>query len=837
MEYVMEYFEEQTGRPFYSIYRRAQLASSAAEITKSRLLRRLSTDPRFKDVLKDEIALQRVSDEINSKNPATNVQSPQGLTNNELNLANEIESIYDYFKPHVRFMRIENTKLTIEAFKKEFPDAVDAGKVQELQMAMRLMDYGDRTNNYNPLWQFVQIVDWGVIQSGYDPLLISFPSLKVKRRSMDTARGEGRVMARESISFKHTDKNVVQRLLTYMEQINIQWAIAPEINYLGEIWEQVGAKFKDESKLRKELELWSATVQGIPPDLGDATRLALRIRRTAMSAFFANPMLALRNAPQGLVMGLDRSELFRIIVDPIRPDLNQTARLYYDEAVSEIGGLNTDFLLQDEQAYKGVRTATRVADFISLFGKSEYYPRLWTFMAQVNKADRAMDTLLTDSNDMPVTKEQVAKYLNDSGANHLRDSERNYLLAHFISQLGYKYDLGIEGLREVSGADMASLYIAQRAADIVHFKYNQAQKAPMEMGVGGRVLWNLMVFPRSVAQRLYFDIGRIFDPMREKLLKTFNKDTDLDTEGTGGSVKAAWKDILTWTGAAMVFGWLLTRLTGKENDSYGILNILSGWSFGGVFVGVNTDFFDWMNSTAIIANPNTTDEKRKAELSGYPTLVKRLVGMYPLYTQVSDILDTVLGTTNADKQLLRNLIQGKNILSPDEYKKEERTLFEVFKKVFLSIDTPVPNKYEQTRKSIQDSLDSLGQRDKSGNITSLTDLGNTIASSSKDMPIDSLDTIFPKPSLPVFYKECEPVFKTYLSVPTEKSKQRMDWRKAHVEAEAMLQFWGKVSTSAFPIGSKEDLQVKKLKSTWRQMYGVTDSSMPKADYTNLPPEK
>jgi hypothetical protein len=863
MEYVMQFMEERTGLPFYSIYRRSQFAASSAEASKNRLMQRLSTDPRFKPILKDEVALKRVADFLHDP-----TVRPIDLTNEEENLADEIRNVLDYFKPYVRYMRIEKTKLTLEAFKEEFPDCTN---VNELQMAIRFMEYGDLTQDYKPLWMFCNTVDWGVIQSGYDMQQVFDTTLKVNKRKIDTLRGQGRMMARDSVTFKHTDKNVIERTLTYMEQILIQWNLAPELNYIDSLWDVVANKFKDGNNIQNELALWSTTLQGVPPEgmSNTAVQIAFGVRRMAMSSFFSNPMLAARNAPQGLVMGLDRSESFRLMINPVRPDLSSLAGFYYDEAVSEVGGMRSDYIGKEGRGFKGTQTATKIADTISLFDKSEYYPRKLTFFAQLNKADRAMQALLDSSwitnpaqtqnlmipgsnavpsqVQVPFTKEQVAKYLNDSGANHLTDSERNYLLSHFLNQTDQPFDLGIEGLREISGSDMASLYVAQRCTDIVHIKYKPYEKSPMEMGTAGRLAYNLFTFPRSVAQRVYLDQKRIFDPVRERLAIAFNKDTDLETAGSGGMVRAAFKDIISWTAAASLFTFLYGKLTGREDDPYGIISILSGWEFGGVTFGVMSDIDKFRNSLIVIANPSTSAEKRKAEMAGLPTLFKRVGNLYPLYFQMIDVSDLVLGMTNVDKQAIRALLKGA-FTDPKQYEKEERNLFDIFKKGILSIDKPDPTAVELIRRNVQDAIDLLfssDNRDERGDIYTLRELGAEFSAIFKNpklddkpsstMPLDGINTLFPKPSLPVFWRECKPWFDEYDKVPTTKAAIRQEWRRTHIEAEAALQFWGKINTGVFNPGSKEYIQIQNLKNQWRKMYGITDQMMPKATFEHIPP--
>ncbi|KKK99006.1 hypothetical protein LCGC14_2637080, partial [marine sediment metagenome] len=138
MEYFMQFMEELTGAPFYSILRRIEAGNASAQTSKEVVLRDIVKDHTYKNIRTDEVALDRVSQELNHRNEIQGIESPEGITPEELLLVDRIQEIYDSYKPVVRYLRVMRILPEAEAFKSEFPDAVEDGKELELAWALRL---------------------------------------------------------------------------------------------------------------------------------------------------------------------------------------------------------------------------------------------------------------------------------------------------------------------------------------------------------------------------------------------------------------------------------------------------------------------------------------------------------------------------------------------------------------------------------------------------------------------------------------------------------------------------------------------------------------------------
>ena len=220
MEYFMQFLEEMTGAPFYSILVRVENANAVAETAKELILQRITRDSYFKEIRTDEKALDRVSQEINARNELEGIEHPDNITENEMLLADAIEEIYNYYKPIVRYLRVTRTKSDIESFKDEFPDAVDKGKIEELELAIKIKEEG----SLDDLWGYLFPLEWGVIEHGFDPRFIAHPGLKISRRGgLRITRGKKHLMRREKIEYPagKQSKNVLARLASYVEAMEI----------------------------------------------------------------------------------------------------------------------------------------------------------------------------------------------------------------------------------------------------------------------------------------------------------------------------------------------------------------------------------------------------------------------------------------------------------------------------------------------------------------------------------------------------------------------------------------------------------------------------------------
>ncbi len=796
MEYFMEFLEEMTGAPFYSILRRVEAANAATETEKEVILREIATNSDFKHLRTNEGALEVVAQEINARNEIQGVEHPASIAQEGMLLADAIEDIYNSYKPVVRYLRVMRTDSTMEEFKKEFPDAVEAGKELELELAIKLKEEG----NLDDLWAFLFALDWGVIEHGFDPRLIASPGLKIRRRGgLKAARGKGRLIQRESIEYPagKMGMNVLARLGSYIEQMEIQWRIEPEVNTLADYWEMVGEKFEDWGQIERGLETWLERVQNIGLGYNWFDRQVRKLWRQAMVSVFLEPFMSFRNSFQSMLFHPDRTELFRLTLQKLPPSLSEKGTLYYDTFVSQLGGLRRDWLHVGERGFLVPEFWNRLADSLNLYGKSDYYPRLWSFKAALNKAQRATTQYIQDGD--------VAKWFKNSGAVHLRTIERNYVTSHYLGQLDTTFNLDVPGLHEVSGADMANFYVAQRISDITHFKYRRSSRGLIEMGKTGTTLWNLVVFPRGYTQRLYFQA--------EKIKSAFSG------EATWGEARTGFNDVMKLVVVSLLFDELFKVVSGRRFNPYFALNILFGWQFGGLFVGIAKDLSVTIGDMMVLINPFAEEERKDIAMSRLPTAIERLGDtLVPFYRRAWDIAEASLGREHLDRNLLREVrgLLDKDY-TPEELDEIDRNLWEKIRKAVLGGEVQDPAKLKVAMEKIEEAEANLGTIGITGRYYTIGDYGSEIASLTKKIPSILVTEQEGFAPMVLFYKDSEAQWAELYTLPSSK---RNAWRKEHILEEAMLLFWERYSSSVFTRGSPEAKEVKSILQMWFDLYGI-----------------
>ena len=594
--------------------------------------------------------------------------------------------------------------------------------------------------------------------------------------------------------------NVLGRLSAYIEQMEIQWRLEPELDILSTYWDIAGNKFQDWGQIEKGLETWLERVQNIGLGYNWYDRIVRRIWRQAMASVFLEPLMAIRNSVQAFTFHPDRSQLIKYFVRKrtISPELREKGRLYFDTFVSQLGGLRQDWLHIGQPGFLIPEWWNRFADSINQYGNSDYYPRMLSFNASMMKASEATAQFRKDGD--------VQKWIKRSGARHLRISERNHVLTHFLGQADTTFDTGIKGLREISGADMATFYVAQRIADITHFKYRRATRGLMEQGKTGTTLWNLVVFTRGYGQRLYFQA--------EKIKTTFSGET------TWNEAREGFEDIFKLVAVSLIFDGVWRLVSGRDRNPYFILDILFGWNFGGLFIGVAQDVTTFVSDIATLFNPLADEERKNMAMHRLPIAVESMSNtLVPFYRRIWDVVESIAQKEHIDRQLVRHItsIFNENY-TPEELDKLDMELWERYRKAIVGSPSPDISALERASINIQDVLVTLGTMNVEGRYVTLGDLGRTIRNQTKDIPAMLISAQEGYDPLIEFYKESEVQWR-FLEGMTRGEKN--DWRKDHILEEAMLLFWEEETISVFRRGTPEGEEVLALVRFWFDRYDIT----------------
>lgn len=842
VKHYVRVMEEETGLPFYQLYPRLRMSHGAAERAAESTLEILKTSRALKGVRTNPESLRRVTQQINSKNPALNVEPVEDLSEEEIALVETVEDILKHYEPYVRYLRIVGTKPNIKDFRKEFPDAVEAGKEFELEFAIDSLSKGE----YNKVWQLANQVTWGTI-TGYTPWMKAHVSIFPKQIRIGTTRGEARLMQRDSVDFDDTlGENLLLDVVRYVKQIESQWRLRNELESVEEYWKVAKDKFVNAEEITRKLQMWAKELQGLPPEEHSAGWI-MRIWRQAMSALFMHPYMSFRNLHQALAFHPDRTELLRYFVDRMPASTKAKASVYYENFVHQLGGIRADFLMTDVQGFKFLDPLNRFADWLSLYARSDNIPRMWTFYSSVNKARRATETFMKSNKTVSDTK----KWIVDSGAQHLTQTERNYAL-ELLSVGDKNMNLAVPGLEDTTGYEYANFYIGNEVADMTHFIYRRAFRAISEMGTTGRILFNLSVFPRSYGQRVLLQLGKT------KSLKNIFGEGDVKWE----DVRAGFKDVVLLSIVGMFVSDWLNKVSGRPRRAYNTLQIFQ-WQIGGLAIGVVQDLAEAVGSVFAFLDAYTTGDEayKEQSLGRFIGLLNRIPEtLVPFWRIGFDSFEAAAGVEDVGLReaikILRSKIDDK--YKPDEIETMERNLWEKMRKAVLGGESPEDSTYQEILQKLKESEEKLynNELDSMGRYYTLKSFGNELDSVTKPLPDDMLQKEYGFSDLEIFYFESRDSWKSLYELPSQPSNLRTDWRYNHIEEEASLLFWGKYTTSVWGVRKNEDKslvldengepvtigkkgeiddrgkEVYRLLNLWRAQYGLNSRQMPRADWAD-----
>lgn len=623
-------------------------------------------------------------------------------------------------------------------------------------------------------------------------------------------------MGREAISWPEGKMamNPLARMSSYVEQMEIQMRLAPELDTFADYWKVVAPKFTDWRQVEKGLKTWIDRVQGRGLGYNWGDRQVRRLWRQAMVSVFLEPYMSFRNSFQALLFHPDRTELVKVMFQwkSLPANVRERFKIYFDTNISQLGGLRRDWLHVGERGFLVPEWWNRLADSLNLYGWSDYFPRLWSAAASFNKAYRATEQYKVDGD--------YKRWVKDSGAIHLRQTERNYALTHHLGQADKTFNQGIPGLLEVSGAEGANQYVAKRVADGTHFKYRRSTRGLLEMGKTGTTLWNLIVFPRGYSQRLYFQA--------EKIKRVFRGEATWEEAGSG------FADIMKLITVALLFQGTFAFLTGRRRNPYDPLNILFGWEFGGLFVGIAQDVSRFIVDVATVLNPFVDQEAKDMAVGRLPGELSRIPNtLVPFFRRGMDVAETALDKRDIERYGVKKLREWLDEnYTAEELEDMDRNLWEQIRKAVLGGEVSDPTKLDTAMKNIEDAQTKLGTQDAQGRYYTLGNFGGEVGNLLKNIPNILVTEQEGFDPLVLFYKDCADNWTELYTVP---SKDRGDWRKEHILEEAMLLFWEKYKTSVFAKGSPEAKIITDLLITWYDQFGVDRYQHGKWADWSLPP--
>lgn len=781
--YIFQWLQEKFGQPFYPMFKRIERIVGIAERIRNEILDSVDKNPEFRAILRDKEAQMRMEQELSSRNPDLKVEAPLDITPAESRLADVFEAIFKKYEPkirYLRFLREYEEHGTLDGVYKAIIGNLKLSPAEEVLIRGQIQDCIDFYNlgDLNGLWNYVQDKAWGVVGSGYTPWMVVRPNLFPSRLPLSSTRGASRLMHRDSVEFPSGMRTFIQRFGTYVKQVETYFYLRPELKRLDSMLQEVSSKmdYRTAASVEANLRSFVREIQGLPSEGSHRTSILRRLYRQFMSAVFVHPYLSFRNLHQHLAFYPDRSELFRYLVDRPPSVLREKMNIFYDSLVSQMSAIRRDYMYSEEQGLPGLAWMARLAQRLSAYPLSDNIPRKWSCYASINKAFRAAQQFQKDGN--------INKWKKNSGVLHLTQTEQNYAIELLLREDPINW--GVKGLRSLTGAEASSFFIGQEVANDTHFVYDRAFRAEIEQGETGRLIFNLLVFPRSYVQRITLQTQKLISK----------------ESSTAEKIDAFKNMAMMIIVGAMISEWL-AAVTMRPRRSYNPFDIIR-WDLGGLALGGAMELTHMISLASAAASPITDPEYRKAALAQLPGLATRnALIIIPFYKIFVDSLEAIVGKENVDLWALRQMRSwlDENYTAA-ELENLEMTLREKFTKALLGGKPADPDVFDKGQTDLMNLQAELGQVDAVGKFYVLRNFATDIKKATSKIPDDMLTTEYGWSELVLYYFDFMEEYESFQDI-TSVGDARGDYRKGHPEFNVWLCFWGFYSTSLSKPGTEE----------------------------------
>lgn len=619
MRFYMLDLQKKLGAPVYDLWQRINMAHLSLRANEAYLINRLeASTTQFKAIVTNPDALKRIENWIAAENKASGVKRPANITEEELKLARELQTQLKEFQSEVRYVRFMEEYAghggEADGIAKDIPDAPKAS----INRAIKIYE----TKGAAALKEFLDTQTWGVIESGYNPLAFVKPRL-YQREPRATTFAKGHIETRTGTEFTQDDTTIMERYQRYIRQMFSLRDIAPMARVLDRVFTENATKLDRYRPVANVIARGINEMKGYREDGGLINHSLERMYAQVASTVFWRPDLVLRNKFQNFAFNPDfHAGRF---LDPRNKPMSKERKAWFEWFVSQQKGIEQDYLLKSTKPFKPfgipMDRLMELAHKTSLYPWSDKSNRAEAFWVRMNRVDRALEQYHRDGD--------VKKLINASGLNEFEPRQQAEALEYLVQD---KVDYGVRGMPAVTGEEAFARYVGQQLVNNVHFLYDRSQRAPAEMGATGKTLGNILVFSRSWGERFYLQSRKITDPkvsMREK-------------------VQAA-RIVVGILVAGIAMGEAYKRITGKTNNPYNPLNILT-WTPGGLIIGTAEDI---SNTMYLITQAAQGD---KGALGSLPSALSGLATItLPFYKNIVQGLSAATNKKNVDVWAMRKI--------------------------------------------------------------------------------------------------------------------------------------------------------------------------------------
>ncbi len=597
MRHFNEAMELKTGAPFYAMY--LDITKTHSELTKTRAARLEELNskvPNFKNIAGDEKALERVSLYISSQS-RLKTPVPVGITADEITAAKAIQDILKGYENKVRWTRFYWWYTTgqqtgpypigdYEQNKKEIGKAVDIYE----------------SKGKDAVIEYLNTQTWGIIKSGYEPLEnVTKQKVRLYQPRPATVGKSHAVEIRTAVEYKKQERTILQRLPSYMRQIDMLHALSPKINAYIQLFEDNAHKFNNPARIKEAVENYMQTLKGYNVKTTIWGRGIKRAYSQAMrSIIMVNPVLAFRNLFQNLAFYHDKTNL----TDPRNKVLSPKRIEFLETYVQQQRAMMEEWFMIGEKPLPGLKTITKLADKVKVYPWSDVTNRYWAFWAKVNQVDRSLGA------------DTTAQMMKDAKFSDMTDFEQRMALTILARD----------------GKDAMANFVAATTVADTQWQYQRSQRSPAEMGGEmSEIFGNLMLFSRAYGEKLTRQANKMI------------RGKDFEEQWRAAKV------IMVVIAGGMLVGSIYKKITGRRRNPYNPLQIL-GWQVGGLAAGV----VDQVNETyGNMMQAFAGDEKALARfLNSLPQAANMFI---PFYDQTLRGIEALTDTKNIDFKAVRQI--------------------------------------------------------------------------------------------------------------------------------------------------------------------------------------
>ena len=491
---------------------------------------------------------------------------------------------------------------------------------------------------------------FGLIAKGYTPLERVTRAVNLVRQFgsvVGVTKKVAHLRPRQEKSEGEQKRTFLERFHTVLQHNSFNQHVLPdlvELENLANTGLSEGKFGKYSEKAARVLNNWKSEVYdrvGGRDMIGDVVITAYNY---IAAAIFLQPRLALRNLFQNVAMYPHRADIAKAVMDS--REFTNSDRAYFNRYVTMKEYIKRHYLAAGSSAWKipGLSQLAVLANRLSRYGASDDVNRILCFRGALWGVRQSL-----------------------KGAGNLDSQAHALAMSEYFRRLETLEKKTAMEVLLLQGPDQAARYVAHQVTNQVHFVYDRAQRAPIEHGILGRVVGNLMTFPRSVAQRYGLTLRKmLFGP---------------DRYGAG-------KKMINLLAGMILAGELYKWVMNEDKNPYDIVELLA-WTPGGLQLGATSEVFqvggDILRGTmaGVYQDEETSNFFFNRAMKGLARVPKLFV---PFLTNFLSSLEAATGKREILLLKIREIRAeiDKGYRTPEEYHQAERDLIDALRHAFLA---------------------------------------------------------------------------------------------------------------------------------------------------------